>query len=141
MLCPHGIPCAQLSLVRPLPTWARILCAHWAVRCTLLTCQHPSAHPPHPHYLSCAGVGKTTALREIARMLSGGAGKRTVVVDTSNEVGGDGDIPHAGIGDARRMQVGGWGRGGECVRESVRVHVCVFGTTLSPASSQDICDV
>lgn len=28
-----------------------------------------------------------------------------MIVDTSNEIGGDGDIPHPGIGNARRMQV------------------------------------
>ena len=50
------------------------------------------------------GVGKTTLLREVARVLAA-AGKRVVVVDTSNEIAGDGDIPHPGIGDARRMQV------------------------------------
>ena len=51
------------------------------------------------------GVGKTTILREAARVLSDEVGKRVVVVDTSNEIAGDGDIPHPGIGRARRMQV------------------------------------
>jgi stage III sporulation protein SpoIIIAA len=51
------------------------------------------------------GVGKTTLLREAARVLADDLGKRVVVVDTSNEIGGDGDIPHPGIGRARRMQV------------------------------------
>ncbi len=50
------------------------------------------------------GVGKTTLLREAARVLAE-QGKRVVIVDTSNEIGGDGDIPHLGIGRARRMQV------------------------------------
>ena len=49
------------------------------------------------------GVGKTTLLREAARVLA--EQKRVVVVDTSNEIGGDGDIPHPAIGRARRMQV------------------------------------
>jgi stage III sporulation protein SpoIIIAA len=49
------------------------------------------------------GVGKTTMLREAARILA--EKKRVVVVDTSNEIGGDGDIPHPAIGRARRMQV------------------------------------
>jgi stage III sporulation protein SpoIIIAA len=49
------------------------------------------------------GVGKTTMLREMARILS--AKKRVIVVDTSNEIGGDGDIPHPAVGRARRMQV------------------------------------
>jgi stage III sporulation protein SpoIIIAA len=51
------------------------------------------------------GVGKTTMLREVARVLADDMGKRVIVVDTSNEIAGDGDIPHPGIGDARRMQV------------------------------------
>ncbi|HEX2251922.1 MAG TPA: R3H domain-containing nucleic acid-binding protein [Thermoanaerobaculia bacterium] len=51
------------------------------------------------------GVGKTTLLREAARVLADDLGKRVVVVDTSNEIAGDGDIPHPGIGRARRMQV------------------------------------
>jgi stage III sporulation protein SpoIIIAA len=52
------------------------------------------------------GVGKTTLLREAARVLADELGKRVVVVDTSNEIAGDGDVPHPGIGRARRMQVG-----------------------------------
>jgi stage III sporulation protein SpoIIIAA len=51
------------------------------------------------------GVGKTTLLREAARVLAGELSKRVIVVDTSNEIAGDGDIPHPGIGRARRMQV------------------------------------
>ena len=51
------------------------------------------------------GVGKTTMLREVARVLADDARKRVVVVDTSNEIAGDGDIPHPGIGRARRLQV------------------------------------
>ena len=51
------------------------------------------------------GVGKTTLLREAARVLADEADKRVVIVDTSNEIAGDGDIPHPGIGQARRMQV------------------------------------
>ena len=51
------------------------------------------------------GVGKTTLLREAARVLADELGKRVVVVDTSNEIAGDGDVPHPGIGRARRMQV------------------------------------
>ncbi len=51
------------------------------------------------------GVGKTTMLREVARVLADEARKRVVIVDTSNEIAGDGDIPHPGIGGARRMQV------------------------------------
>ncbi len=51
------------------------------------------------------GVGKTTMLREVARFLADEMNKRVIVVDTSNEIAGDGDIPHPGIGSARRMQV------------------------------------
>ncbi|CAL5036866.1 unnamed protein product [Urochloa decumbens] len=51
------------------------------------------------------GVGKTTVIREIARMLADDYKKRVMIVDTSNEIGGDGDIPHPGIGNARRLQV------------------------------------
>ena len=51
------------------------------------------------------GVGKTTMLREVARVLADDAHRRVIVVDTSNEIAGDGDIPHPAIGRARRMQV------------------------------------
>src|SRR5205809_4676644 len=51
------------------------------------------------------GIGKTTMLRECARVLADEMKKRVVIVDTSNEIGGDGDIPHPGIGRSRRMQV------------------------------------
>ena len=51
------------------------------------------------------GVGKTTMLREVARVLADNAHKRVIIVDTSNEIAGDGDIPHPAIGHARRMQV------------------------------------
>src|SRR5690348_15989335 len=51
------------------------------------------------------GVGKTTLLREVARVLADDLNKRVIIVDTSNEIAGDGDIPHPAIGSARRMQV------------------------------------
>jgi stage III sporulation protein SpoIIIAA len=51
------------------------------------------------------GVGKTTVVREIARVLADELEKRVVIIDTSNEIAGDTDIPHSGIGSARRMQV------------------------------------
>ena len=51
------------------------------------------------------GLGKTTLLREMARVLADELGKRVVIVDTSNEIAGDGDVPHPAIGRARRMQV------------------------------------
>ena len=55
--------------------------------------------------LGAPGVGKTTMLREAARVLADELERRVVIVDTSNEIGGDGDIPHRGVGRARRMQV------------------------------------
>ena len=51
------------------------------------------------------GVGKTTIIREMARILADEMGKRVVIIDTANEIAGDSDIPHPGIGRARRMQV------------------------------------
>ena len=51
------------------------------------------------------GVGKTTIIREIARVLADETEKRVIIIDTSNEIAGDSDIPHSGIGRARRMQV------------------------------------
>ncbi|KAL4427852.1 hypothetical protein ABPG75_001941 [Micractinium tetrahymenae] len=56
-------------------------------------------------FLGKPGVGKTTVIREMARVLSDEFKKRVVIVDTSNEIGGDGDVPHPAIGSARRMQV------------------------------------
>lgn len=55
--------------------------------------------------LGCPGVGKTTMVREIARVLANELEKRVVIIDTSNEIAGDSDVPHIGIGRARRMQV------------------------------------
>jgi stage III sporulation protein SpoIIIAA len=54
-------------------------------------------------FLGKPGVGKTTMLREAARVLADS--KRVVIVDTSNEIGGDGDVSHPAVGKARRMQV------------------------------------
>jgi stage III sporulation protein SpoIIIAA len=56
-------------------------------------------------FLGPPGVGKTTKLREMARVLADELGKRVIVIDTSNEIAGDGDVPHPAIGRARRMQV------------------------------------
>ncbi len=67
------------------------------------------------------GVGKTTLLREAARILSEKA--RVVVVDTSNEIGGDGDIPHPAIGRARRMQVAAPELQHEVMIEAVENHM------------------
>jgi stage III sporulation protein SpoIIIAA len=69
------------------------------------------------------GVGKTTLLREAARVLADELGKRVIIVDTSNEIGGDGDIPHPGIGGARRMQVVAPNRQHAVMIEAVENHM------------------
>jgi stage III sporulation protein SpoIIIAA len=66
------------------------------------------------------GVGKTTLLREAARVLADA--KRVVIVDTSNEIGGDGDVPHPAVGKARRMQVSRPDRQHEVMIEAVENH-------------------
>lgn len=66
------------------------------------------------------GVGKTTMLREAARVLA--ENKRVVIVDTSNEIGGDGDVPHPAVGKARRMQVSHPERQHEVMIEAVENH-------------------
>ena len=66
------------------------------------------------------GVGKTTLLREAARVLADN--KRVVIVDTSNESGGDGDVPHPAVGKARRMQVSHPERQHEVMIEAVENH-------------------
>ena len=67
------------------------------------------------------GVGKTTLLREAARVLADH--KRVVIVDTSNEIGGDGDIPHPAVGRARRMQVPSPALQHEVMIEAVENHM------------------
>src|SRR6185312_11180515 len=69
------------------------------------------------------GVGKTTLLREAARVLADELGKRVVVVDTSNEIAGDGDVPHPGIGRARRMQVARTAAQHQVMIEAVENHM------------------
>jgi stage III sporulation protein AA len=69
------------------------------------------------------GVGKTTLLREVARVLSDEFHKRVVIVDTSNEIAGDGDIPHPAIGRARRMQVPTPQRQADVMIEAVENHM------------------
>jgi stage III sporulation protein SpoIIIAA len=69
------------------------------------------------------GVGKTTAIREIARVLSDGMKKRVIIVDTSNEIAGDGDLPHPSIGKARRMQVSNNQNQHEVMIEAVENHM------------------
>ncbi len=66
------------------------------------------------------GVGKTTMLREAARILA--ETKRVVIVDTSNEIGGDGDVPHPAVGRARRMQVAAPSLQHEVMIEAVENH-------------------
>src|SRR5690606_30366911 len=66
------------------------------------------------------GVGKTTMLREAARVLA--ENKRVIIVDTSNEIGGDGDVPHPAVGKARRMQVATPERQHEVMIEAVENH-------------------
>jgi stage III sporulation protein AA len=70
--------------------------------------------------LGAPGVGKTTMLREAARVLA--EEKRVVIVDTSNEIGGDGDVPHPAVGKARRMQVSHPERQHEVMIEAVENH-------------------
>ncbi len=74
-------------------------------------------------FLGRPGVGKTTMLREVARVLSEDGGKRVIVVDTSNEIAGDGDIPHPAIGHARRMQVSRAERQADVMIEAVENHM------------------
>ena len=69
------------------------------------------------------GLGKTTMLREMARVLADEAGKRVVIVDTSNEIAGDGDVPHPAIGRARRMQVPHVARQHDVMIEAVENHM------------------
>ena len=69
------------------------------------------------------GVGKTTMLREMARVLSEDARKRVIIVDTSNEIAGDGDVPHSAIGRSRRMQVATPARQHAVMIEAVENHM------------------
>jgi len=69
------------------------------------------------------GLGKTTLLREMARVLADELGKRVVIVDTSNEIAGDGDVPHPAIGRARRMQVAKVAHQHDVMIEAVENHM------------------
>ena len=92
------------------------------------------------------GVGKTTMLRDVARVLADDAHKRVVVVDTSNEIAGDGDIPHPGIGRARRMQVPSPDRQHAVMIEAVENHmpevviVDEMGTELEANAARTIAE-
>jgi len=92
------------------------------------------------------GVGKTTKLREVARVLADDLRKRVMVVDTSNEIGGDGDVPHPGIGGARRMQVSRPDRQHDVMIEAVENHmpeaiiVDEIGTSAEAAAARTIAE-
>ena len=92
------------------------------------------------------GVGKTTMLRDVARTLADDLDRRVVVVDTSNEIGGDGDIPHRGIGRARRMQVQRPELQHEVMIEAVENHtpevivIDEIGTSLEADASRTIAE-
>jgi len=92
------------------------------------------------------GVGKTTMLREVARVLADDFRKRVVIVDTSNEIGGDGDIPHPAIGRARRMQVPSPERQHAVMIEAVENHmpevivIDEIGTELEAAAARTIAE-
>jgi len=91
------------------------------------------------------GVGKTTILRELARVLAD-APKRVIIVDTSNEIAGDGDIPHPAIGRARRMQVPTPSRQHDVMIEAVENHmpqviiVDEMGTELEAIAARTIAE-
>jgi stage III sporulation protein SpoIIIAA len=92
------------------------------------------------------GVGKTTMLREVARFLADELNKRVIVVDTSNEIAGDGDIPHPGIGSARRMQVPSPELQHQVMIEAVENHmpeviiIDEIGTDLEAAAARTIAE-
>ncbi len=92
------------------------------------------------------GVGKTTMLRETARVLAVDLGKRVIIVDTSNEIAGDGDIPHPAIGRARRMQVPTPSMQHQIMIEAVENHmpevivIDEIGTELEAAAARTIAE-
>jgi stage III sporulation protein SpoIIIAA len=90
------------------------------------------------------GIGKTTMLREAARLLA--EKKRVVIVDTSNEIGGDGDVPHPAVGRARRMQVSTPSLQHEVMIEAVENHnpevivIDEIGRELEAAAARTIAE-
>ncbi len=90
------------------------------------------------------GIGKTTMLREAARLLA--EKKRVVIVDTSNEIGGDGDVPHPAVGRARRMQVSTPALQHEVMIEAVENHnpevivIDEIGRELEAAAARTIAE-
>ena len=88
------------------------------------TCRNSSSkRPASVLLLGRPGVGKTTAIREIARLLADDVGRRVVVVDTSNEIAGDGDVPHAALGSARRLMVASTAEQHRVMVEAVENHM------------------
>jgi stage III sporulation protein SpoIIIAA len=91
------------------------------------------------------GIGKTTMLREAARILA--ETKRVIIVDTSNEIGGDGDVPHPAVGKARRMQVSRPSLQHEVMIEAVENHnpevivIDEIGRELEAAAARTWCSV
>lgn len=92
------------------------------------------------------GIGKTTMLREMARVLADDYKKRVVIVDTSNEIAGDGDVPHPAIGSARRMQVSHPSLQHAVMIEAVENHmpevivIDEIGTELEAAAARTIAE-
>ena len=92
------------------------------------------------------GVGKTTMVREIARVLANEMEKRVVIIDTSNEIAGDSDVPHIGIGRARRMQVSRTDLQHKVMIEAVENHmpevivIDEIGTELESRAAQTIAE-
>lgn len=92
------------------------------------------------------GVGKTTLLRETARVLADELNKRVIIIDTSNEIGGDGDIPHPAIGRARRMQVPNPAKQHDVMIEAVENHmpevivIDEIGTELEAKAARTIAE-
>jgi stage III sporulation protein SpoIIIAA len=92
------------------------------------------------------GVGKTTIIREIARVLADEMEKRVIIIDTSNEIAGDSDIPHSGIGRARRMQVAKTELQHQVMIEAVENHmpqviiIDEIGTDLEVLASRTIAE-
>ena len=92
------------------------------------------------------GVGKTTMVREIARVLANEMEKRVVIIDTSNEIAGDSDVPHIGIGRARRMQVSRTDLQHKVMIEAVENHmpevivIDEIGTELEARAAQTLAE-
>merc|ERR1712083_1209272 len=89
---------------------------------------------------------KTTTIREIARVLSDEMKKRVIIIDTSNEIAGDGDLPHPSIGKARRMQVTNPQHGHQIMIEAVENHmpeiiiIDEIGTELEASAARTIAE-